>query len=89
VLFRVATSGPFERAVRALPGSDDIAWRAACRYVAGRRQPEALTAAARLLAAGHGVSIDLFGDLVTEMTSLAGTGRWPPFPRLRPTPGCW
>ena len=53
--------------VRALPGGEDAAWRAASRYVAGRGQPEALAAAARLLAAGHGVSIDLFGELVGDV----------------------
>jgi proline dehydrogenase len=71
VLFKLATSERFERAVRALPGGEHAAWRAASRYVAGRSQPEALTAAARLLAAGHGVSIDLFGELVGDAPTAA------------------
>jgi proline dehydrogenase len=67
VLFKLATSQRFERVVRALPGGEDAAWRAARRYVAGRRQPDALTVSARLLAAGHGVSIDLFGERVADV----------------------
>lgn len=64
VLLRLATSGRFERAVKAVPTGDAIAWRAASRYVAGRSREEALGAAAPLLEQGHGVSIDLFGEHV-------------------------
>jgi proline dehydrogenase len=65
-LFALATSERFERTVKALPGGGPAAWRAASRYVAGRTRDEALAAAAGLLAAGHGVSVDLFGELVTD-----------------------
>jgi proline dehydrogenase len=66
VLFRLATSARFERAVRAAPGGEAAAWRAASRYVAGRSRTEALPAVARLLARGHGVSVDLFGERVDD-----------------------
>ncbi|MGY1693839.1 MULTISPECIES: proline dehydrogenase family protein [unclassified Geodermatophilus] len=71
VLFRLATSGRFERAVRALPGGEELSRRAAARYVAGRDSGEALAVAGRLLAAGHGVSIDLFGEWVTDVGTAA------------------
>ncbi len=66
VLFRLATSERFERAVRTLPRGEAAAWRAASRYVAGRTREEALRCAQDLLARGHGVSLDLFGELVTD-----------------------
>jgi proline dehydrogenase len=56
-----------ERAVRSLPAGERLAWRSASRYVAGRSRPEALAVADRLLAEGHGVSVDLFGGLVTDI----------------------
>ncbi len=67
VLFRLATSEQFERTVRSLPVAQRVAWRAASRYVAGGSRSEALAVADRLLAQGHGVSIDLFGELVTDV----------------------
>jgi proline dehydrogenase len=66
VLFRLATDQRFERAVRLLPGGERAAWRAAARYVAGRDRAEALTVVSDLLAGGHGVSVDLFGELVDD-----------------------
>jgi proline dehydrogenase len=66
VLFRLATSERLERAVKALPGGETAAWRAAARYVAGRTSAEALRCAAELLERGHGVSVDLFGELVRD-----------------------
>lgn len=66
VLFRMATSEPLERVVKAVPGVEGAAWRAASRYVAGRTRAEALSTAAVLLARGHGVSVDLFGELVRD-----------------------
>ena len=66
VLFRLATSERLERAVRAAPGGERAAWRSASRYVAGRTRAEALAAAVRLLEQGHGVSVDLFGERVTD-----------------------
>lgn len=66
LLFNLATSTRLERSIKAVPGGDEVTWRAASRYVAGRTREEALRTAGGLLAAGHGVSIDLFGELVTE-----------------------
>jgi proline dehydrogenase len=71
VLFRLATSERFERAVRAVPAGEALSRRAASRYVAGRSSSQALTVADRLLAAGHGVSIDLFGEWVTDVDTAA------------------
>jgi proline dehydrogenase len=70
VLFRLATSERLERAVRALPWGETLTWQAASRYVAGRSRAEALATANNLLVRGHGVSLDLFGELVRD----AGTG---------------
>ena len=67
VLFRLATSERLERAARALPGGERLSWRAASRYVAGRGRTEALSVAGGLLTDGHGVSLDLFGELVTDV----------------------
>ena len=66
VLFRLATSERLERGVKRVPGGEPAAWRAASRYVAGRSRSEALTAAGTLLERGHGVSVDLFGERVSE-----------------------
>jgi proline dehydrogenase len=66
VLFHLATSTRLERAVKRMPGGEAGAWRAASRYVAGRERSEALAAAQPLLARGHGVSLDLFGERVSE-----------------------
>ena len=60
VLFKRATNRALERAVRALPGAERVAWRAAERYVAGRSREDALVVVRDLLANGHGVSVDLF-----------------------------
>ncbi len=66
VLFRLATSERLERIVKAVPGGDAQAWRAASRYVAGRSRDEALITTAELLERGPGVSVDLFGELVRD-----------------------
>ena len=66
VLFRLATSERLERGVKGVPGGEPAAWRAASRYVAGRSRSEALTAAGTLLERGHGVSVDLFGERVSD-----------------------
>lgn len=71
VLFRLATSERLERTVRSLPRGDALAWRAASRYVAGRSREEALATATDLLAGGHGVSVDLFGDLERDPATAA------------------
>jgi proline dehydrogenase len=63
VLFKLATSERLEQVVKGLPGGEEQAWRAASRYVAGRTRDEALQVAEAQSALGHGVSIDLFGEL--------------------------
>lgn len=72
VLFRAATNERLERAVKALPGGERLAWRAASRYVAGRSSDEALNVAADLIGRGHGVSVDLFGEAVRDSSTAAG-----------------
>ena len=69
LFFRLATSERFERTVKTAPGGEAAAWRAASRYVAGRSRREALDTAARLLEEGHGVGVDLFGELVPDPAS--------------------
>ncbi len=54
-----------------VPGGEAVAWRAASRYVAGRTKQEALKMAAALTARGHGVSVDLFGELVYDASRAA------------------
>jgi proline dehydrogenase len=66
VLFRVATSERLERAVKTVPLGEAAAWRAASRYVAGRSRGQALATATALLDRGHAVSVDLFGERVSD-----------------------
>jgi proline dehydrogenase len=66
VLFRLATSERLELAVKSLPLGESTAWRAASRYVAGRSRSEALATATTLLQRGHAVSVDLFGEHVSD-----------------------
>ena len=66
LLFRLATSQRLERAVKRVPGGDTAAWRAASRYFAGSSRSDAIATAEQLLERGHGVSIDLFGERVTD-----------------------
>jgi proline dehydrogenase len=68
ILFKLATNERFEQLVKALPGGEQGAYRAASKYVAGRTRDEALSTAAHVLGQGHGVSIDLFGELSTSTT---------------------
>jgi proline dehydrogenase len=82
VLFRLATSARLERAVKNVPLGEAAAWRAASHYVAGRSRDQALTTATALLDRGHAVSVDLFGErlsdpgaadhVVQEYVALAG-----------------
>ena len=51
--------------VKRVPGGEPAAWRAASRYVAGRSRSDALAAVARC-SSGHGVSVDLFGERVSD-----------------------
>jgi proline dehydrogenase len=66
VLFRLATSGRLERAVKAVPWAEAAAWRAASRYVAGRCRAQALATATTLLERGHAASVDLFGERLSD-----------------------
>jgi proline dehydrogenase len=66
VLFRLATSTRFERAVRSVPGGERAAWRAAARYVAGMTAADAFRVAHRLDADGVASSVDQFGELARD-----------------------
>jgi len=66
VLFRLATSERLERAVKTLPFGEAVAWHAASRYVAGRSRSQALATATALVEHGHGVSVDLFGEGLSD-----------------------
>lgn len=66
VLFRLATSERLERAVKTLPLGEAVAWRAASRYVAGRSRGQALATAIALLDRGHAISVDLFGERLSD-----------------------
>jgi proline dehydrogenase len=66
VLFRLATSERLERAVKILPVGETMVWRAASRYVAGRSRGQALATATTLLERGHAVSVDLFGERLSD-----------------------
>ena len=72
ILFRLATSARFERAVRAVPGGASAAWLAAARYVAGTTADDAFRVAGRLATDGVGSSIDLFGELVRDRGTADG-----------------
>lgn len=66
LLFKLATSPTWERAVRGLPPSEALARRAAATYVAGDSLEDALAVADRLHAQGVSSSIDRFGELETD-----------------------
>jgi proline dehydrogenase len=66
LVFRVATSKRWERAVKGVPGGERVAWRSASRYVASRTRNGALATVETLLERGHGVSLDLFGERVSD-----------------------
>ena len=71
ILFKLATNERVEQLVKGLPGGEENAWRAASRYVAGRTRAEALEVVAKQLGKGHGVSVDLFGELSTDPADAA------------------
>jgi proline dehydrogenase len=66
VLFALATSERFERAVRGVPGGEQAAFRRALRYVAGRERADAFALAHRLASQGIACSIDMFGESVSD-----------------------
>lgn len=65
-LFSLATSDRFERAVRAAPGGEALAWRLASPYVAGPTVEDALATATELDGRGVASSLDFFGENVTD-----------------------
>ena len=71
LLFALATSERFERAVTQVPGARARAWRSARRYVAGETGADALRVAAALAAKGLHASLDLFGERVSDRTEAA------------------
>lgn len=71
ILFKLATNERLEQLVKGLPGGEENAWRAASRYVAGRTRDEALKVATEQLGKGHGVSLDLFGEMSTDPADAA------------------
>lgn len=66
ILFALATSTRFEALVRGAPGGEALAWRRARRYVAGAGLDEVLDTLRPLAARGLGLSVDLFGEAVTD-----------------------
>jgi proline dehydrogenase len=66
LLFALATSKSWEKAVLGLPRGERAAYRLACRYVAGRTREDAFAVAQRLANEGLACSIDLFGESVTD-----------------------
>jgi proline dehydrogenase len=66
ILFMLATSERFERAVRAAPGGEHVAYMLASRYVAGATADDALATTRRLAEQGVLSSIDFFGENVTD-----------------------
>jgi proline dehydrogenase len=65
-LFALATSDRLERAVRAIPAGEALAYRLASPYVAGRTREDAFATAWRLAERGVLSSIDLFGENVVD-----------------------
>lgn len=74
ILFRLATSTRLEGAVRTAPGGEDLAWRAASRYVAGRAFDDARRVVGELDQRGLSSSIDQFGELVEDANVAAQVG---------------
>lgn len=66
VLFRLATSTRLERAARAAPLGERLAWRAASRYLAGTTAAAAARVTRELQDRGVASSIDEFGELVQD-----------------------
>ncbi|WP_067474095.1 proline dehydrogenase family protein [Nocardia amamiensis] len=66
ILFRLATSDVVEQVVRAVPRGEDLAWRAASRYIPGTAAADAVRVAGELHARGVAASIDQFGELVGD-----------------------
>lgn len=74
LLFRLATNVGFERAVRSTARGDNLAWRAASRYVAGSTFDDAARTARRLRGQGVASSIDCFGERVNDSATARRVG---------------
>ncbi|WP_129664571.1 proline dehydrogenase family protein [Phytoactinopolyspora endophytica] len=61
-VYGLATNSQIESLVRSNQVTEDLAYRAARRYVAGRTLDEALVTVRRLVGSGLAVSLDLFGE---------------------------
>ena len=72
VLYGLATNARFESLVGSNVLTMDLAYRAARRYVAGRTLDEALITMRRLLEAGFGVSLDMFGEGLDDESAASG-----------------
>jgi proline dehydrogenase len=67
ILFALATSDRFERAVRSVPGGTQAAWRLVARgYLAGATTEDALARATELAQANIAASLDFFGERVED-----------------------
>jgi proline dehydrogenase len=66
ILFRLATSTRLERVVRTVPRGQDMARRAASRYVAGTAVGDAVRMVRELHVRGVASTIDQFGELVGD-----------------------
>jgi proline dehydrogenase len=71
LLYRLATDERFEALVGSNERTRGLALRAARRYVAGRTLDEALPTVHRLVAAGLGVSLDVFGEGVDDESAAS------------------
>lgn len=74
LLFRLATSPLVEGAVRNAPRGEDLAWRAASRYVAGPSSDDARRVVGELHARGACASVDQFGELVEDAPEAQRVG---------------
>ena len=68
--YALATNDRLEAAVRRSPRLERLAYRAALRYVAGRTLEEAIAVVHDLHAQGMAVSLDLFGESVTDPAAV-------------------
>ncbi len=67
LLFALATSTSFERALTGTRPGSEAAWRLARRYVAGTTLRDAFAVAERLARAGMSASVDLFGEHTSDL----------------------
>ncbi len=72
VLINLATSARLEQVVRTVPRGEQLAWRAASRYVAGSTAEDAFRVSRELHSRGVASSIDLFGESIQD-PSVAGS----------------